>query len=92
MATDRRLLLLRALAEAAGYEMHIGALHLVLEYKGHHVSRDLVQTDLAWLQEQNLVQLRDIAKVQIATLTQRGLDVSAGRATVPGVRRPGLDD
>jgi hypothetical protein len=31
----------------------------------------------------------DVEGVYVATLTTRGADVAAGRAVVPGVKRPG---
>lgn len=56
---------------------------------GHEPSSDQVKGDLAWLQEQQLVTVEVVESVHIATLTTRGADVAAGRAVVPGVKRPG---
>ena len=89
MEADRRLVVLRILAEVPGYELNSSVLQLALQGFGHNVSRDLIHTDIAWLSEQGLVSHREIASVQVAMLTARGLDVSQGRATVPGVKRPG---
>lgn len=81
---DRRLMILRALAETAGYGANRTLIQRFLDSEGHIVSRDLIDADIAWLAELGLITLRDDAVL----LTARGGDVAAGRATVPGVRRP----
>ena len=88
LAQDRRLCLLRVLAQAPGYSANGSILHAAIRRFGHQVSRDQVRTDLAWLKEQGLVELEDLDSLAVATLTQRGLDAAAGRATVPGVKKP----
>jgi len=85
---DRRLAILRTLAEDAGYSLNESVLQSCLDALGHNVSRDRVRTDLRWLEEQGLVRLDEVVSVLVATLTGRGTDVAAGRATVPGVKRP----
>ena len=55
---------------------------------GHHVSKDVLHTDLAWLEEQGLVICQQPRAGWIATLASRGADVAEGRARVPGVARP----
>lgn len=84
-----RLVVLRTLAEAPGYRSNSSMLQMILEQFGLSVSRDQLHTELAWLQEQGLVSAESIKTVQISTLTTRGLDVAAGKAHVPGVKRPG---
>lgn len=86
---DRRLVMLRLLAETPGYEANSSVMQMALVDFGHNISRDLVHTDLAWLTEQGLLTISALATVQIAKLTTRGLDVAQGRSTVPGVKRPG---
>ncbi len=88
LTTDRRLVLLRALEEDAGYSHNESVLQSVLEAFGHNISRDLVRTELTWLAEQGLVTLKAVAGVFVATLTARGADVALGRVVVPGVKRP----
>jgi hypothetical protein len=85
LSADRRLLILKALASANGYSASAMLLQAFLQSFGHSVSHDLVAGELAWLAEQGLVGLLENG---IATLTQRGLDVSKGAAQTPGVRRP----
>lgn len=84
MMSDRRLMILRALAETSGYGANRSLIQRFLDSEGHIVSRDLVDADIAWLAEIGLVVLRDDAVL----LTARGGDVATGRAMVPGVRRP----
>ncbi len=87
-AQDRRLVLLRALQNAAQYKANAYLLRRFCEHLGHVASEDRIAADLAWLQEQGLVVLDEHMGVTVANLTPRGLDVAAGSATVPGVARP----
>lgn len=90
VAEDRRLGILRFLAEDADYSLNDSVLQTALDHIGHGVSRDVLRTDLAWLAEQGLVTVEAVmgGKVAVATLTARGADVAGGRAVVPGVKRP----
>lgn len=90
VAENRRLALLRFLASDADYAMNDSVIQTALGSIGHGVSRDVVRGDFAWLAEQGLVRVEVVMdKIHVATVTTRGLDVSAGRAVVPGVARPG---
>jgi Fe2+ or Zn2+ uptake regulation protein len=86
-----RLTLLRLLAEQPGYQANSSILTTAADHSaGFTVTRDQVRTELAWLNEQGLVSTRTVIDgLMIATLTERGSDVSAGRAVVPGVQKPG---
>lgn len=86
---DRRLVLLRLLAELPGYRSNSSVLTTLLDRFGHTVSRDYVKTQLAWLAEQELVNVTDLDGLKLATLTERGHDAARGLASVPGVARPG---
>ena len=86
---DRRLVILRMLAEDVDYRVNSAVLQGGLDLFGHAISRDALHTELAWLAEQGLVTVETVATVQVAALTARGLDVVKGRATQPGVKRPG---
>lgn len=85
---DRRLTLLRALAAASQYRANAFLLRRYCDSLGHTVSADTIAADLTWLAEQDLLTAETSERVLIATLTQRGLDVSEGRAKVPGVAAP----
>lgn len=90
LARDRRLVILRLLAEAPGYAANESILHAVLEHFGHHVSRDQVRGDLSWLAEQDLVTVETVAgDIMVVRITARGMDIAAGRAAHPGVKKPG---
>jgi len=89
LTEDRRLSLLLVLAETPGYSANAFLLRdAIAAIYGHNASIDQVKTDLAWLAEQGLAAAQTRGDVAIATLTSRGADVAAGRAHVPGVKRP----
>lgn len=91
LSEERRLVMLRILSELPQYRANSSTLYTLLAQWGHHPSRDQVKGELRWLQEQQLVEVEDIAggDVLIATLSGRGQDVATGRAIVDGVQRPG---
>lgn len=86
--SDRRLVILRCLNEDPGYSLNESVLQSMLEALGHNVSRDRIRTDLAWLAEQGLCTIAEVVSVQVARITDRGIDVATGRTLVPGVKRP----
>jgi hypothetical protein len=88
MTSARRLALLAGLAACPQYRANDVLLQKWAEGMGHPVSADRVRSDLAWLKEQELVALDAVDRLQVATLTERGLDVAEGRAQVPGVSKP----
>jgi len=89
VTTDMRLVLLRLLSQAPSYTFNSSILHKLMgEQTGYKIPRDKAVTELCWLQEQGLVTVKDGIGCIIATITQRGLDVADGSATVPGVNRP----
>lgn len=87
--SDIRLVILRALAQDLGYSHNDSILHAALGMYGHKCSRDTVRTELTWLEEQRLVTIDKVGETYVATITERGVDVANGMATVPGVKRPG---
>lgn len=85
---DRKLAILKLLAEDSDYAVNDGILQDALGLYGHSVSKDRLASDLDWLEEQELVEVEHVLNMRIAKLTQRGLDVSKGKAVVSGVKRP----
>lgn len=85
----RRLAALRILARRNLYTSNEYSLsdELAGNY-GHHVSKDLLHSDIAWLEEQGLVVCQQPRAGWIITLTSRGSDVADGRARVPGIAAP----
>lgn len=90
VTADRRLVILRLLDQAPSFRANDSILFSALPSVGHSCTRDQVRTDLHWLLEQGLVTIEEMASgnMIVATLTERGGDVQAGRAAVPGVKRP----
>jgi hypothetical protein len=90
---DRRLVILRLLAEQPDYAVNSSVMQTALVDFGHKNSRDTINADYHWLKDQSLVTLTDIEGVVLtATLTLRGQDVANGNATHPGVQRPSPSD
>lgn len=86
---DRRLVILRLLAEDPGGSHNDAVLQDALGYWGHRVSRDVIRSEIAWLAEQGLVDRELVGdRYHVAMITSRGVDVASGLATVPGVKRP----
>ena len=85
---DRRLVLLRALDAADGYQANNILLQRYMTAVGHRVSADRLAGDLAWLTEMQLVKTAEGEGIIVATLTERGRDVAVGNTRVPGVARP----
>lgn len=88
MTEDRRLALLCLLTEASGLSANTLVLASGLRAVGHACSCDQVEGDVAWLAEMGLVAVEDLGQLRVVQLTRRGDDVAAGRAVVPGVKRP----
>lgn len=89
VSQDRRLSVLLVLNESPGYSCNVFLLQTaVSDIYGHTASLDQLRTDLAWLAEQGLVTTKTHGDVVVATMLARGVDVAAGRTTVPGVKRP----
>ena len=89
-AEHLRLTILRLLAELPAYSANSTVLAEAAASLGVPATRDMLRAEIAWLAEQRLVTTREAAPgLVVATATERGLDVAAGRARVPGVQRPG---
>lgn len=88
MDADRRLVILQLLEQAPDYRGNGYLLQTAMAGLGHVVGLDRLHTDLAWLDEQGLVEMSSVGGVTLAQLTARGNDVARGRAIVPGVQRP----
>lgn len=89
---DRRLLILRTLAQADAYALGERLLHRVLNDVGVGVvAGDQVRGYLTWLQGQGLVAIERLpqppGEMWVATATGTGLAVARGRAW-PGIAPP----
>lgn len=87
-----RLRLLTLLDQSPARMANDSLLAAVLADMGHAVSRDRLRATLAWLAEAGLLATRELLagemRLVVATLSERGADVAAGRARAPGVARP----
>lgn len=84
-----RLSVLRLLVDQPGYSANDSVLTDAVNALGLVCTRDQMRTNIAWLEEQRLVTLlRPTATLTVATITERGADVAAGRSIVAGVQRP----
>jgi len=89
LAEDRRLVILRTLAEDHDYSVNDFVLKRALASLGHDVSRDMLRGDLTWLKDQGLLRVKvlDDGTIWVATATEDGVDIARGRPH-PGVARP----
>lgn len=83
---DRRGAIVRFLADQNSFSLNEGVLQDALDRLGHSVSRDVVRTDLSWLEEQGLLRLTELKGLWLAVLTTRGEDAAHGRTRVPGLK------
>lgn len=79
---------LRLLAELPEYRANDIVIGDAVRAVGHGCTNDQMRGHLTWLEEQRLVTLAEVGGMVVATLSERGADVAAGRATVAGVHRP----
>lgn len=87
---ERRLLILQLLDSQVDGSAGDRTLVQGLRAMGHEVTLDQVQTHLAWLSEQRIVNLIKLnGGLLSASITQRGSDLAKGRSSVPGVLREG---
>lgn len=83
----QRRIILEVLETDADYSKNELILKSALKSIGHNISTDTLNTQLHWLQEQNLVTLDEVSGLTITKLTQRGQDVATGATHVPGIMR-----
>lgn len=86
---QRRLVILQLLDACEGREASDELIFKALPESGLASSADSVRADLAWLEEQGLVNMRESEGITFGKITARGSDVAHDRAHVPGVERPG---
>jgi len=89
---DARLTILGLLAGQNDWTLNEAVLKPGLAAMGHSLSKDKIRTELAWLQEQGLLKVKTEMGIQVAKISQRGLDIAEGTAVIPGVKRPSPED
>ena len=83
---ERRLVILNLLAATGSYTINEEQLLNALHERDCRISFDRLRTDLAWLSEQDAVQLK-LGPLWGVYLTQYGLDAVDGRLWIPGIKR-----
>ena len=86
VAEARRLQILGLLEKTPGYETGQELLYQALTI---HSSSAQVADDILYLKSIGLVTSRVVEGMQMARITQRGIDVWKGLAVAAGVQRPG---
>ena len=89
---EARLIILKALAQQAGYSASDALLEPVLEIYGIKRGRAFVTGELTHLAELGAVTLTVVGTTSIATLTRRGHDHVERRIIMPGIKRPSPDE
>jgi hypothetical protein len=87
-----RLVVLRLLSEAMGRTANTALLTDAVGLYGLAATRDQVETEVAWLEDQYLVVRAATGRVIRVTASDDGLDVAAGRRVVSGIRVPSREE
>lgn len=92
LAEDRRLSILRLLAEAGG-TANERVLSTGLEMLGHtRQSQATIREDIKFLETNGLITIQWFSDFQVCTISKRGVETIEGRITVEGVKKPGLGE
>lgn len=83
-----RLAVLQLLSAQAAYQANDMLLAAAVNGMGLTCTADQMRGHLAWLAEQRLVTTIEAGPLTVATMTERGGDVAAGRSQIKGVQRP----
>lgn len=84
----RRLSILKHLERSSEFTSNASILIDVVRGVGITTTEAQMRAALAWLSEQELIEMVDHGHVVIATATVRGAEVALGHVTHPGVKRP----
>ncbi len=79
---------LRLLADLPEYRANDIVITDAVRALGLACTNDQMRGHLVWLEEQRLVTVIDVGGIAVATLTERGAEVAAGRSHIDGVQRP----
>lgn len=86
----RRLLILQLVAAVESRRIDISTLGRALRDMDHTTERTLLQSELRWLERQNLVSIVELPLTWSIGLTERGDLAQRGDIEEPGVARPDL--
>jgi len=89
MRRDARRTILQALAEDRSYSLnHVMLRSIVDRLTAITLDEDQVRAHLAWLEDRGAVTTETVPPFTIAKLTDYGLSLAQGHATLDGVSRP----
>lgn len=86
----RRLCILRALTDCAGYTSNASILRDMCLGFGVQTNASQMRTELAWLKENGFVEYDDREDFLVVTATQSGVDVAQGQSSHPDIQRPSV--
>lgn len=84
---DRRRGILEMLEASHPTGLRVPVLRDLLADSGRRASVDAVRNDLVWLSEQGMAETACCEDGEVATATERGIDVARGYARAHGVRQ-----
>lgn len=88
LSKHRRLTILKFLADSPEYTSNASILVEVCNNFGVTTTRDQVAGEIAWLQENGMVEFEDAGDFIVVTATTRGVEIAKGTARHDGVQRP----
>ncbi|MCW8843358.1 MAG: hypothetical protein OQK00_08090 [Rhodobacteraceae bacterium] len=84
-----RIAILRILEGAPRYTSNASMMQTILPAVGISFTRAQIVTELAWLEEQGMVETEEHREgFVVATATVRGVEIAQGIATHPEIQRP----
>lgn len=90
LAESRRLAILRLLHEIGGGS-NDSVIHTAVEELGfRRESRQTIRDDLSMMESNGLVRVSWHHDLMVVDLTRRGVEVSEGRVTVAGIKKPSV--
>ncbi|WP_221800502.1 hypothetical protein [Oceanobacter mangrovi] len=89
VAASQRLYILQLLKRDAGYSHNQHILAAGLTAAGHSISTDEVREHIRWLENAALLAVKDVHGIGlVATINDRGVEVTEGRLSIDGIERP----
>lgn len=89
MRADARRAILQALAQDKGYSLNHSILRSVVDRMAAiTLDDDEIRSHLAWLEDRGAVSTEAVPPFTLAKLTDYGLSLARGSATIEGVSRP----
>lgn len=87
-----RSAILRFAADAPSETTNVSMLEEMLPRVGLNVTRDKIETEARWLQEQGFAKVEQFQGFLTVACTQRGLDIVARKIAHPGIKKPRIGE